>query len=150
MNIPTPFWFICKNARICSDVFLTELLDEVSEIQWDVVCLSETWGVDGNYTLTDGHRLFCCRDEFRFSGVAIFLNARWVPYIIQFVKISDRVCYVDLLLNGTKYRIISVYFPHAGYDTIYFTACVDHLRKTLFDGQRDGYKCMIGGDFNTE
>jgi exonuclease III len=122
----------------------------VSEIQWDVVCLSETWANDGNYTLEGGHRLFCCRDEFRWSGVAILVNARWAPCIIDFCKISDRVAYVDLVLSGTKYRIIAVYVPHAGYHVDYFTVCFDHLRKTLLDGQRKGMKCMLGGDFNTE
>ena len=70
--------------------------------------------------------------------------------IIEFCKVSDRVTYVDLVLNGTKYRIISVYVPHAGYDVSCFTICFDHLRKALSDGQRAGFRCMIGGDFNSE
>ena len=113
-----------------------------------MVCLSETWAPDGNYTLDGGHRLFCCRDEFKFSGVAILVNARWAPCIIEFCKVSDRIAYVDLVLNGTKYRIVSVYIPHAGYDVNFFNMCFDHLRTTLSDGQQNGYRCMIGGDFN--
>ena len=129
--LPQKFGLYVKNARIHCDIFLARLIHEVSEIQWDVVCLSETWATDGNYTLDGGHRLFCCRDEFRHSGVAILVNARWAPCIIDFCKVSDRVGYVDLVLNGTTFRIISVYVPHAGYDVNYYTVCFDHLAQAI-------------------
>ena len=93
----------------------------MTKIHWDVVCLSETWAEDGNYILVGGHFLFCYRDEFKYSGVAILVNARWTPFIIDFSKISDTLAYVDLILNGTKYRIIAVYILHVGYDLDYFT-----------------------------
>jgi len=81
---------------------------------------------------------------------AILVHARWASSIIRFHKVSDRLVYVDLLLNGNKYRVIAVYVPHAGYDVYWFDTCFDHLRKTIIDGQRMGFKCMVGGDFNTE
>lgn len=108
----------------------------MSQIQCDIVCLSETLADDGNYNLVGGHRLFCCRDEFKRSGVGILVNARWAPYIIDWCKISDKVAYVDLALNGTKYRVIAIYIPHVGCDISYFTICFDHLRKTVLDCQR--------------
>ena len=58
--------------------------------------------------------------------------------------------YVDLVINDRKYRIVSVYVPHGGYDQIHFDTCFDHIRQTVLDGQRLGMKCMMGGDFNTE
>ena len=70
--------------------------------------------------------------------------------IIECCKVSDRVTYVDLVLNGAKHRIISVYVPHAGYDVSCFTICFDRLRKALSDGQRAGFRYMIGGEFNSE
>ena len=83
-------------------------------------------------------------------GIGILVNARWAPCIRNCCKISDRIGYVDLVLNGTKYRIIAVYIPHAGYNIDYFTVCFNYLRKAVLDGQRLGMRCMIGGDFNTE
>ena len=110
------FWFVTKNARIHTDIFLAQLLAEVNEIQWDVVCLSETRAEDGNYTLDDGHRLFCGRNEFKYAGVSILVHARWTGSIVRFCKVSDRVVYGDLLINDRKYRIIAVYVPHGGYE----------------------------------
>ena len=75
---------LCKNARIHSDIYVAQLLAEVSEIQWDIVCLSETRAPDGDYTVCGGHRLFCGRDDFIYAGAAILVNVRWVPYIIKF------------------------------------------------------------------
>ena len=66
------------------------------------MCLSETRAADGNYTLGDGHRLFCGRDEFVYAGVAILVHRRWASSITKFQKVSDRVVYVDLLLHGMK------------------------------------------------
>lgn len=92
----------------------------MSKIQWDVVCLSETRIVDGNYTIRGGHRLFCGRDEFVYARVAILVHTRWALSIIQFHKISDRLLFVDLLLHGSKYNVIAIYVPHAGYQQIWF------------------------------
>ena len=126
------------------------MLAEVNEIQWDVVCLSETRAADGNYTLENGHRLFCARNEFIHAGVSILVNARWKHSILQFGKVSDRVAYVDLCINNKQYRIIAVYVPHGGYDQHCFDYCFDHIRQTILEGQRLGMQCMIGGDFNSE
>ena len=74
-------------------MFLAQLLAEVDEIEWDIVCLSETRSEDGNYTLYGGHRLFCGRGEFVHARVAISIRARWASSIIQYHKISDRLVY---------------------------------------------------------
>ena len=122
----------------------------MSEIQWDVVCLFETRAADGNYIVRGGHRLFCGSDEFIYAGVAILVHSRWASSIIQFHKISDRLVFVDLLLHESKYRVIAIYVPHAGYQQIWFDECFDHLRTTVLEAQRKGMECMIGGDFNLE
>ena len=57
------FWMVCKNARICNEGFLAQLFMEASEIRWDIICLSETRDVDGEYILVGGHNLFCGRGD---------------------------------------------------------------------------------------
>ena len=90
--------------------------------------LSETRAVDGNYTLGNGHRLFCGRDEFEYARVAILVHARWASSVVKFQKVSGRVVYVDLVVHGLKYRIVAVCVPHAGYAQISFDDCFDDCR----------------------
>ena len=40
--------------------------------------------------------------------------------------------------------------PHAGYAYDDFRGCLRELRAIILDGQRRKFKCIIGGDFNTE
>ena len=78
--------------------------------------MSGTRATDGNYTVGGGHRLFCGRDEFIYAGVAILVHARWASSIIRFHKISDKLVFVDLLLHGSKYKVIAIYVPqHRGW-----------------------------------
>ena len=126
------------------------MLAEANEIQWDVICLSETRVEDGNYTLDGGHRLFCGRNGFKYARVSILVHVRWAENILRFCKISDRVVYADLLINDRKYRIVAVYVPHGGYGQVHFDDCFGYIRQTILDGQRLGMKSMMGGDFNTE
>ena len=138
-----------KNARINSDVRLTDLLAELPDISWDVICFSETRAADANSVLAGGHRLICSRGEFKYSGVAILIHARWVGEIITSRNVSDRIVYVDIRLFGRKYRIIATYVPHAGYHQDQFNACFDELRETILQANALGCKPMVGGDFNT-
>ena len=86
-------------------MFIAQLLVEMSNIQWDNICLSETKTIDGNYTLGNGHRLFSGRDEFKYARVVILVHIRWTSSIIHFQKVSNRIVYVDLLLHDAKYKI---------------------------------------------
>ena len=112
--------------------------------------MSKTTTVNGNYTLDAGHCLFCGRDEFKCSGAAILIHARWTASTVRFCKVFDRLVFADMIINSKKYRVIAVYMPHAGYEQHYFTECFDHLRQAILDGHGAGMRCMVGGDFNIE
>ena len=70
--------------------------------------------------------------------------------ITRFSRVSHRVLSLDLQMHGYKYKIISIYMPHAGYPTESFNECLDDIRVAVLDGQRHGMRCLLGGDFNTE
>ena len=148
VNETYDFWLYCKNARITSDVHIAQLLAEVAEIQWDIICFSETRAADGEYTLNGGHGLFCGRGDSIYAGVAILVNTKWVPYIICSERVSDRIVYIDLDIFGKQCRVIAVYFPHAGYPSDDFHQCLYLLRTTIMATSENGMKCMVGGDFN--
>lgn len=65
---------LSKNACINNHVRICTLLDELSELQWDVVCISETHAVSDDSILDGGHRLITSRNDYVFSSVAILLH----------------------------------------------------------------------------
>ena len=58
--------------------------------------------------------------------------------------------YADFQIESYTYRLIATYLPHAGYPHDEFLSCLCDLRDIVLDGQRRNYKCILGGDFNTE
>ena len=56
-----PFSFLCKNARINYEIVVAQMLAECAEVQWDVICFSETRAKDEDVILEAGHRLYCSR-----------------------------------------------------------------------------------------
>ena len=85
------FWLVCKNARICNEVFLAQMLMEASEISLYIICLSETRAVDGEYILEGGHCLFCGRGDSVYVVAAILRHKRWVRSIIECKQVSDPI-----------------------------------------------------------
>ena len=78
------------------------------------------------------------------------LKARWADKVITIGTVSDRIMYIDLVIHGRTYRIISVYMPHAGYPADDFNMCLDRFREIGLQAVASGYKFMVGGDFNTQ
>ena len=126
------------------------MLGELTGIRWDFICYSETRCPNKDVTLVGGHRLVTSLGDFVHAGVGILIHARWTSDVTTFCRVSDRLLYVDVKLHGKGYRILAIYVPHAGYNVNEYEICLDDLRKCVLEGQRQGRKCMVGGDFNTE
>ena len=123
---------------------------EIAEINWDFICFSETRAADNDVLLTGGHRLLSSLHQQQFSGVALLIHARWADNIIGYNRFSSRVMYVDLQIERQLYRIISTYFPHAGYGYEDFTSILRDLRTVILEARCRKARVIIGGDFNTE
>ena len=145
-----PLWVLCKNARLNGDIRLAGLLAESADVQWDIMCFSETRAVDADVILDAGHRLICNRGNLPFAGVAILVHARLVENIHTWTAVSGRLLYVDMNIHGSHYRIVSIYVPHAGYPNSALEECYEDLRKVLVDTDCVGRKVAVGGDFNTQ
>ena len=50
--------------------FLAQMLAECAEVQWDVICFSETRAPDNDVILEGGHRLFSGRGDSQYAGAA--------------------------------------------------------------------------------
>ena len=97
---------LCKNTRSLTDLRIWELVDELKNIQWDILCMSETRGSDQDVSVLGGHRLITTTMEDKYAGVAILVNTRWCKDIIYVGRISGRVMYVDIQIAGHVYRYI--------------------------------------------
>ena len=93
-----------------------ELLAELENFDWDIVCLSETWRSERQerWKTEEGH-IFCGSGGAEGSkGVAILLHRKWSQGFKAFTAISNRLCTMDCKIEGHRCRLISVYFPHGG------------------------------------
>ena len=53
------------------------------------------------------------------------------------------------LEGGVPSTRVSAVVPHAGYSQTPYHKCMDALRNAFVDAGKTGFKCMVGGDFNT-
>ena len=113
-----PFWVLCKNARIHGEARIAQVLVEVSDLQWDVVCFSETRAWSNDSILDGGHRLICSCKYSKCVGVAILVHKKWTKSIVKVEQISDRVMYVDIAMEHIVVRVVATYFPHVGYSVL--------------------------------
>ena len=97
-----------------------------------------------------GDRLIQHRSDYVFAGVGILVHRRWAESISKIRRQSDRVISLDLQIGYYKYRVLSVYLPHAGFPREDFLTTIDEIRYIILDAQQNGIRCLIGGDFNTD
>ena len=126
------------------------MLNELSEMYWDILCLSETRTPDDDIILLGGHRLLTTLMDTPYAGVGILINKRWADSILKIGKVSGRLMYIDVRIGMQVFRFLSIYVPHAGYDWSEFETCFDSIREVLEDARRKHIKYFIGGDFNTQ
>ena len=105
------FRVFAKNAFICNKRKLNELLGEFHELEWDIICFSETRAASDEKLLEKRHRLFTCSDENRFAGVGILVNCKLVDKIKAFHEVNGRLCGIDMMFGNLKFRILAVYMP---------------------------------------
>ena len=148
-SFPGNFRVLCKNARLNGDIPLTTLLNEISTFAWDIICFSETHLEDSDIELIGGHRLISYRGELKYAGVAILIHAKHVDKIKRIIPVYGRLLSIDILLQNELWRVLAVYFPHAGYPKADLKKMSNELRKNLKDAGRSNMKCIIAGDFNT-
>ena len=88
---------------------MNELLGELHELEWDIICFSEMRAASDKKLLEGGHRLFTCSDENRFAGMGILVNCKLVDKIKAFHDVNGRLCGIDMMLGNLKFQILAVY-----------------------------------------
>ena len=124
------------------------MLAELSSLQWDCVCFSETRAAKDDMTLLGGHRLIAHRSS-TYGGVAILVHANLVNNISSSQEFGDRVLALRLYIQGVKFTTIAVYTPHAGYPEVTLCAFYESYRAALDWAMTFSRPFFVGGDFNT-
>ena len=131
------------------------LLSELTVLEWDIICFTESRAPTQDILLHGSHRLICSLSDSAqspASGVGILVHRKLRKRVIRKICINDRVMAIDLKLGGKVIRIISVYLPHSGMEDSwnYFQQCFDHIIDLLADAQTNHHSVVIGGDFNLQ
>ena len=136
-----------KNARLNSDLCISQVLGELSILNWDIVFFSETHAVTNDLILDGGHRLVLVRGDYTYAGVSILIHKKHVANIKRIHAISDRLCAIDVRISDVIVRCIAVYAPHAGFAFDEFTLVMGQLSSLCQHGKNYGTRLIIGGDF---
>ena len=127
---------------------LEALVDELDELEWDVVQLSETWRAERHedIVLDSCHRFFGSGGYRRSCGVGFLINKRHDN--VSFTSINARSAALHWIAGRHRLCIFSVYFP----DSVRPDEHVDSVYEQLHDHiqwcRRKRFSCIIAGDFN--
>ena len=138
----------CKNACISTDVRLSLVLSELTDMQWDFVCFTETRAKCCDYTLSGNHRLIC-HHGVSYGGVGILIHAKYAEHVVCQQSFGDRVLALRLRIHHWKITVIVVYMPHAGYHAPVLDLTYDELTNATRWAYAYSRSVIVGGDFNT-
>ena len=143
---------ICNyNTRTLNDNNLDILLNEIENINWDIIGLSETKIPKTEVTTTNkDHLLFTSGNQIqKRNGTGFLVHKKLKDHVIDFNPISDRIAVLKLKTKVSKIIIIQTYFP----TTQHPDEEVEEIYNTIQDiidrtPTRD--TLIISGDFNAK
>ena len=57
---------------------------------------------------------------------------------------------VDMTFYGKKYRVVTIYLPHAGYDESFILEIYGQAQVLIDQALQNSMNIIVGGDFQTE
>ena len=124
---------------------------ELSLIKLNFVLFSETRCGTQDVFVEGRHRLIWSNGASASSpasGVAILVKRKWTSGIKKVICLNDRVMSLDLKIFQKTIRLISIYFPHSGYERKYCHYIVTDIDVLVTDAIDKEYQMILGGDFN--
>lgn len=139
------------NAQtLLSDDKLIEMEEELKNINWDIVGVSEVRrATEKLITLKSGNLFYHSHTDNSIGGVGFFINKRQIPRVTAVKSISSRVAYINLNLNSRySLKIIQVYAPTSDHDD----EEVDMFYEDISTAANDNrcYYTITCGDFNAK
>ena len=140
-----------KNTQsLQSEERLHELLEEAEEITWDVIFVAESWRgkKEEDFVVKQGHLFLGAGGTPGERGTALLIHKRWKSGLVDFRARSERLAAADVDLDGIKYTLVSVYFPHAGYSDRDVEKVYELLSQERAHALKKGRRFIVAGDWN--
>ena len=141
------------NVRTLSeDHKLEELVEDLDNISWDIVGLSEVRRKEEHLIkLKDSHHLFYYRgkENGKSHGVGFLINNDIADNVVKFDSTSDRIAWVVVkLCNRYSLKVIQVYAPTSQSSEEELESFYEDITRVL-EEEKTQYTLIIG-DFNAK
>ena len=125
-----------------------ELADMMVKRKVDILCVHETmWKGSKARNIGDGCKIFYHGEDGRRNGVGVILKGDYIGRVLEVKRVSDRMMYMKLDIEGVMMTVISAYAPQVGglrEEKDKFWTDLDEVVKSIPKEER----LMIGADFN--
>ena len=139
-----------KNARLNNEDRIAEVLIELINVHWDVICFTETRAESNILQLEDGHILYCTGTDGESTGALVLIHSRHAQSKLEIFEKLDRIIAVDIVFDKRKYLVISAYMPHDGFGEDALHAAYQELDKMIDQAKNQERRLLIGGDFQCD
>ena len=136
-----------------SEERLSNVIRGFEQVKWHIALVSETWRPEKEEIWEaddEGYTFWGSGGSKGFKGVAIIIQKSCKFELIGFSAINSRLCFADIKVRRQCFRFIAAYFPHTGLSEIERLNMYNLLSEIESEAEKNGYKVIIGGDFNAE
>ena len=140
------------NTRtLSSEGSLAVLLEELADVKWDIIGLSEIRRTGEAFKVLDSGHILCYRGlpDRKQHGVGFLIHKEIAGNVEEFYSVSERVAAVVVKLNRRyKLKVVQAYAPTASYD--------DEAVDSFYEGIESAMNkvstqySVIMGDFNAK
>ena len=125
-----------------------ELADMMLKRKVDILWVQETkWKGSKARNIGDGCKIFYHGEDGRRNGVGVILSEEYIGRVLEVKRVSDRMMYMKLDIDGVMMIVISAYAPQVGClmeEKDKFWTDLDEVVESIPKEER----VMIGADFN--
>ena len=92
-----------------------ELAEMMVKRKVDILCVQETkWKGSKARNIGDGCQIFYHGEDGRRNGVGVILSEEYIGRVPEVKRVSDRMMYMKLDIDGVMMTVISAYAPQVG------------------------------------
>ena len=92
-----------------------ELADMMVKRKVDILCVQETrWKGSKARNIGGGCKIFYHGEDGRRNGVGVILKGDYIRRVLEVKRVSDRMMYMKLDIEGVMMTVISAYAPQVG------------------------------------
>ena len=125
-----------------------ELADMMVKRKVDILCVQETrWKGSKARNIGDGCKIFYHGEDGRRNGVGVIPKEDYIGRVLEVKRVSDRMMYMKLDIEGVMMTVISAYAPQVGClreEKDKFWTDLDEVVESIPKEER----LVIGADFN--